>query len=263
MLKNENIKKFYLYFFKHNNKLFTYNASNHNLKDKLIIKNLQKISYEFWQNKSSQLSSMCGFEDIHKEDIKNTNNLLKDYINLENNKSVLEIGAGIGRITFNCLFDKFDYIDILDSNEEFLKKAKEFQELNFGDINTNFNLNNSKKIKNFYCEFLQNFKFNKSYDLIFVQWVLEYLSCEEIEEFFKLAKLNLNENGIMIVKENINIEAKNNKDNIIVIEEGSLIRPSEFYRNIFNNLNFKILKDEIVQFTRQDIYEVNCWVIKH
>jgi protein N-terminal methyltransferase len=158
--------------------------------------NLQEISKNFWKNKKGNLDSMCGFKELNNEDLKQTEEII-NRLNKKEFKKALDVGSGIGRITFNYLYKICDEIDLVDINENFLQVAKEQERKNGGE-----------KIKNYYSKELQKFKFEKSYDLIFVQWVLEYLSDTELKAFIKDVNYNLNEKGVVIIKENVNIDSE-------------------------------------------------------
>ena len=98
-------------------------------------------------------------------------------------------------------------------------------------------------------ESLENFKFEKKYDLIWIQWCLENLEDEDLEPFLKKCYDNLNEDGIIIVKENLyNLEGEGEEEEE---EEDnyqfkyseldySKQRPDAFYINLFIKNKFKI-----------------------
>lgn len=213
--------------------------------------NLYTTSKAFWKSKSAELDSMCGFSDLNEEDNLHTKNLLDNYfikVNNTDNKNAIDIGAGIGRITFSSLYPYFDEIDLLDSNQHFLDAAKSKQEEIKGI-----------KIKNYYMTEIQKFNFEKQYDLIFIQWVLEYVNYSDLIRFFNKVKRSLKPNGIVIIKENINID---NDGDIIISEEGSRIRSYNTYEKIYEDTGLNIVHDEVIPFKRQDIYEIKCWVLK-
>jgi protein N-terminal methyltransferase len=210
---------------------------------------LHLISQNFWKNKPAELTSMCGFEDLNQEDNNHTINIIKTYFKQGmNNKRAIDVGAGIGRITFNSLYDNFENIDMVEASNNFLQIAKNIEKEK-----------SDNKIKNFYNSTIEDFKFLYNYDLIIVQWVLEYVSYNDLISFFTRAKLHLQPNGIIIVKENINIY---NDNDICIEEEGSLIRPYKTYEEIFSKSGLNVDFSEMVDFTRKDIYEIKCWILK-
>lgn len=210
----------------------------------------QKISSNFWKNKTPDINSMCGFGALNEEDLLHTKNIFTK-LNNEYDKFhyALDVGAGIGRITFNFLYDICDNIDLLDFNKDFLEVAKKTEESN-----------ELKKIRNYYDLKIQNFKFENKYNLIYIQWVLEYIDDVELEKFLIDARNNLEDNGLIIIKENINID---NTEEIIFEEEGSIVRPYKQFEKIFNELNFQIyLSDFILYKSVSDICEMKYWILR-
>ncbi len=210
---------------------------------------------------------MCGYGDLNKEDKKHTNdifNKLTKYKNQLNNthqplhfQTALDVGAGIGRITYNHLYDICDKIDLLDINNNFLEIAKS------NDI--------KNKINQCFASDIQSFSFTNNYDLIFIQWVLEYLDNKQLIKFIDEACKHLNKNGIMIIKENVNID---DDEYILYEEEGSMIRPYRMFDEIFkfrnkkcedeeNIYGVKVIDEGFIHYKEvEDICELKYWVIE-
>lgn len=64
-------------------------------------------------------------------------------------------------------------------------------------------------MKNFYCQGFQDFKFEHKYDCIWIQWLLMYLTDEDLIKGLKDCAANLTvseesgKSGLIIVKENV------------------------------------------------------------
>ena len=86
----------------------------------------------------------------------------------------MECGAGIGRITANLLSRYYEVIDIVEQDPKFVEQAK----VELGKLN-----NRKGSVGKFYCSGLQDFQFEQEYDLIWVQWVLNYLNNEDLVNF--------------------------------------------------------------------------------
>ncbi len=153
----------------------------------------QEKRKKHWELKEATLLSVLGgWEDTHLPDIKCSNELLNGLIltNQLKPEYALDCGAGIGRVTSNVLINFFNNIDLFEKNENFVKKCEEI-------------FKNIPKIKNIYLSSLENFNFKQKYDLIWVQWCLENLEDEDLIPFLKKCYENINDNGIIIVKENL------------------------------------------------------------
>ena len=146
-----------------------------------------------WASKEPTLLSVLGgFESSHLPDVKCSCELLNGLILSKqlNPGSSLDCGAGIGRVTEYVLCNFFKEIDLVERDKKFIDKCK-----------IKFSSNN--KIRKIYMSSLETFKFEKKYDLIWVQWCLENLEDEDLEPFLKKCYENLNDDGIIIVKENL------------------------------------------------------------
>ena len=207
------------------------------------------ISENFWNNKTPEIENMCGVGELNNEDLVHSERIFKNLkVNRKFNRA-LDVGAGIGRITFNVLYDKCNKIDLLDNNKKFLNHAELKQREIKGD-----------KIENFYHSKIQNFRFQYNYDLIFVQWVLEYLDEKNFALFISNISSHLNNEGYVIIKENINLD---NELNIPIEEEGSLIRPNKTFENCFRIAGLKSIHEELVEYESLpiEILDVKCCVL--
>ena len=223
-------------------------------------KNWYKKREEHWASlEPNLLSVLGGYEDSQLPDVKCSCELLNGLILTKqlNPISCLDCAAGIGRVTEYVLSNFFQEIDLFEKNKSFVEKCK-----------VKFLGNN--KIKNIYECSLEEFEFKKKYDLIWIQWCLENLEDEDLRPFLKKCYDNLNDNGIVIVKENLyNIDEeeeeeeenedeekekenkkeedkeknevdKNNYEYKYNNKDFSKQRPDVFYINLFMECNFKI-----------------------
>ena len=216
-------------------------------------KDWYKKREEHWASVEPNLASVLGDENIQLPDVKCSCELLNGLILSKqlNPISCLDCAAGIGRVTEYVLSNFFQEIDLFEKDKVFLEKCK-----------TKFLGNN--KIKNIYNSSLENFQFKRKYDLIWIQWCLENLEDDDLRPFLKKCYDNLNDDGIIIVKENLyNIEEdeednvkdndKENEKNEIKKEDNknnyeykysdadySKQRPDVFYINLFLESKFKI-----------------------
>jgi len=217
-------------------------------------KNWYKKREEYWASVEPNLTSVLGNENIQLPDVKCSCELLNGLILSKqlNPKSCLDCAAGIGRVTEYVLSNFFNEIDLFEKDKVFLEKCKK-------------KFAGNDKIKNIYESSLEKFKFEKKYDLIWIQWCLENLEDEDLLPFLKKCYENIKDDGIIIVKENLyNIDEeeeneeeeekkeKNNKKNEIKDEKNnnyeckyseadfSKQRPDVFYINLFLKCNFKI-----------------------
>ena len=193
-----------------------------------------------WASKEPVLLSVVGgFEKSHLPDVKCSCELLNGLILTKqlNPGNALDLAAGIGRVTEFVLSNFFKEIDLVEKDKKFIDKCK-------------VKFSSNDKIKKIYMESLENFKFERKYDLIWMQWCLENLEDEDLEPFIKKCYDNLNEDGIIIVKENLyNVEGEGEEEEEEEEDnyqfkyselDYSKQRPDAFYINLFVKNKFKI-----------------------
>ena len=206
-------------------------------------KNWYKKREEHWASVEPNLASVLGDEKIQLPDVKCSCELLNGLILSKqlNPISCLDCAAGIGRVTEYVLSNFFKEIDLFEKDKAFLEKCKK-------------KFIGNDKIKNIYESSLENFQFKRKYDLIWIQWCLENLEDDDLRPFLKKCFENLNDDGIIIIKENLYNIDENEEDEIDEKKEDdknnyeykysefdySKQRPDVFYINLFLECNFKI-----------------------
>ena len=223
-------------------------------KEKKEEKDWYKKREKHWASVEPSLVSVLGDEKIQLPDVKCSCELLNGLILSKqlNPISCLDCAAGIGRVTEYVLSNFFKEIDLFEKDKVFLEKCKK-------------KFIGNDKIKNIYESSLEKFQFKKKYDLIWIQWCLENLEDEDLRPFLKKCYENINDDGIIIVKENLynseddeeseeDEEKEKEKEKNEIKEEDkskkyefkysdadfSKQRPDAFYINLFLECDFKI-----------------------
>lgn len=215
---------------------------------------MEELDYEksknYWSNVPASVNGMLGgFSCLTAIDIKGSASFLGKLFQMENGPSdgrALDCGAGIGRITEHLLRKQFKCVDLLEQDEKFLNKAKQkFQ-------NTN--------VKNFYCSGLHEFTpiNNQKYDVIWIQWVLGYITDNDLVEFLKKCCKLLNTNGLIVVKENITQTKKGEIDS----EDSSITRSFVSYCNIFERANLICVAKKTQRNFPPGLYLVEMFALK-
>jgi protein N-terminal methyltransferase len=102
-----------------------------------------------------------------------------------------EMGAGIGRVSKGLLLDFVDHCDLVESSSRLLSAAPDYIG---GDL--------CHRCR-FYCSELQDFQpLAKRYSIIWIQWVLCYLTDKDIVNFLMRCSESLVDGGWIILKEN-------------------------------------------------------------
>eukprot|EP01087_Luapelamoeba_hula_P022722 TRINITY_DN8214_c0_g1_i1.p1 TRINITY_DN8214_c0_g1~~TRINITY_DN8214_c0_g1_i1.p1 ORF type:complete len:343 (-),score=77.47 TRINITY_DN8214_c0_g1_i1:1023-2051(-) len=114
--------------------------------------------------------------------------------------AVLDCGAGIGRITKELLLDIFERVDLIEPNATFLDTARR-------DL-SNTQHPKGHKAEKYFCSALQDFAPERNtYDVIWLQWVIGYLTDVDFVALLKRFKQSLKPNGIIVVKDNVTRES--------------------------------------------------------
>lgn len=153
---------------------------------------------QYWSQVSPTIDGVLGgLSIVDSTDIQGSTNFLNELFKMKPTplkQRALDCGAGIGRVTKNLLLNFFSSVDLVEQDEHFVRKAKDYLSINGksnGKIGTIFN------------EGLQSFEpKNMHYDIIWCQWVLAHLTDDDLHEFFKRCASGLALNGCLVIKEN-------------------------------------------------------------
>lgn len=187
-------------------------------------------SLEYWTDIPATIDGVLGgFGFISNIDIDGSKIFLESLFSSKNspgNKLALDCGAGIGRITKYLLIPYFEMVDVVEPDIKFINTIRTF----IGDSST--------KICSIYKFSLQEFKPVKKYDVIWNQWVLCYLKDEDLISYLIRCRNALNENGVIIIKENVSSSGKLENDEI----DSSVTRTLKQYLKIFKESNLRRIK---------------------
>ena len=110
--------------------------------------------------------------------------------------AALDCGAGVGRVTKECLSDLFHDVDLAEPVAKFIDQAKielTGHKGRFGGA-----------AREFFVTGLEAFTpAPQAYDVIWAQWVLPHLTDSDMIAFFKRCAPGLRPGGFFVVKENI------------------------------------------------------------
>ncbi|CAJ1388798.1 unnamed protein product [Effrenium voratum] len=192
-----------------------------------------KKAEEYWDAQAATLDGILGgFPETSEPDLRESRrflNIVRSAPKPPGRRRVLDCGAGIGRVTKGLLLEEFDSVDLVEPNERLLEQAKK----EAGDART----------ERFIASSLEQFAPEEArYDVIWAQWVLLYLTDEDLVAFLERCKKGLSSNGTIFVKENVVIEGQWNVDR----DDNSISRTDAMYKEIFKKAGL-VLQDELRQ----------------
>ena len=158
---------------------------------------------------------------------------------------IFEIAAGNGRIIKDILCELFSKIDVLEPSQalaSYIEKMK--------DSNPN--------IKPIYITSVENFYFERKYNILFAGWLVGNLTDANALSFLIKCRTNIHENGIFIIKDNLN------EPNAIYSssEMNQKIRPFKSYEMLFELSRFKIIHDEDTKDWPKRCYMLKIFILK-
>lgn len=204
----------------------------------------------YWENVDPTIDGMLGgFARISHIDIEGSSKLLKALLKEEGgpgSELALDCGAGIGRITKHLLTKHFQTVDLVEQDQHFLEKGREY-------------LRGNSRVGTFYCAGLQNFKFSKGvYDVIWFQWVLGQLTDDHLVDVLERATKALKKNGIIVVKENVTSSEEVETDE----EDSSVTRPPSLLKSIFDKASLVVHKEFKQNKFPKEIFDVQMFALK-
>ena len=166
-----------------------------------------------------------------------------------NKNSCIDNGAGIGRVTKHLLSEFYGSVDLVESNPKFLHHAK------------TINLKGLSNIGDYYCSSLHVFDFTKKYDCIWIQWVSSQLFNQDFISFLKRCKSALNDDGIIVVKENFFMS---DIDDQIVMDETdySFTRTDKGFKKLFNSAGLSVILEQKQGNWPQQLFPVKSYALK-
>ena len=158
--------------------------------------NWYQSSLNYWEKENATIDGMLGgYGSISSIDLTSSHDFLTRlqhrFPSLDNSRCC-DVGSGIGRITKGLLLPfGFQHCDMVEASSRQLEAAPEY----LGDIY-------AAKCR-FFCCGLQDWRpSSNSYNLIWIQWVLCYLTDVDCVRFLRQCATALRDGGILCLKEN-------------------------------------------------------------
>lgn len=224
---------------------------------------------QYWKSIEPTVDGMLGgFSNINFTDIRGSQDFIKEVFKMKpspNKNMALDCGAGmdlhlvitdlslkllfeflgIGRVSKHLLIPIFNKVDILEQDEHFANSVKEYVGI-------------SDKLGTIYNQGLQEFVPTISYDVIWCQWVLGYLTNDDFVKFFERCGQALNKNGVVIVKDNITSTDLVDFDE----EDSSVTRPLGMFKALLIKSGLRIIKMVRQNNFPSDIFPVYMFALK-
>lgn len=220
-------------------------------------------SEEYWTRQAPSMPGMLGgLDDLHTRDVNASEKFIRSPRVLQATGRALDVGAGIGRVTKHLLLPIFDHVDMLEQNEDYVKKSHSFVgegREGGGSVGRRFVCG----MQEFQADGFQARdglswgSLRGTYDLIWVQWCVIYLTDEHFVHFFQQCAMCLSENGVVCVKDNV---ARNGF--LVDKEDCSVMRCSKYMKALFARAGLKVVKEtRQVDFPRH-VFPVRTYALR-
>ncbi|KAL3911895.1 MAG: hypothetical protein SGPRY_008524, partial [Prymnesium sp.] len=186
-------------------------------------------SGEFWQKEAATVHGMMGgLDQLHALDVKSSAAFLERLRALSTplTKGVaLDCGAGIGRISASLLLNHFAGVELLEPVASFVAKAMESLP--------------EERVHAAYVERLERFTpaAGKAYSCVWVQWVLNYLTDDDLILFLHRCASALEPGGAIVVKESCSRPHNDRSD-------ASITRTAAHFRRCFDSAHLEVVAEQ-------------------
>lgn len=209
-------------------------------------------SIEYWNGVAGTVNGMLGgFEEITVADC-NESLCLLDELHATNGLSydgaVLDVGAGIGRVSKGVLSQRFSTVDLLEPVAPFLQQVQ-FPAMRY-KINGSYQTFDFR-YKTAQCEgpACDEGALMGPYECVWIQWSAGYADEVTLAKFLENAALSVKSGGYIILKENINPQTPSGRDFWHFDEdEPNLVRSAEMFRRIIRAAGLTLVFDRRCQF---------------
>lgn len=163
-----------------------------------------------------------GFGHLSSRDVRSSKKFISGLKpKISGTSLVLDVGAGIGRVSHDLLLTIFDKVSMLECTPSFIEQAKL--------------LLPADRIEDIFPVTMQNFTAAEKdfgrYDMVWIQWVIIYANDEGLVKFFNECRKLLKPEGLICIKDNVILPTtpKEDVEDIILDKEDCSITRSERY----------------------------------
>ena len=216
---------------------------------------------KYWETVSPDVDGMLGgFSHLDPLDITASERFLesvfatngKPAVNAVEPTRACDMGAGIGRISKHLLLRKFDEVDLVESNMNFLNNAASY----IGEPSAG-RRGKLGKLINLGLEEVE--LPTGRYHVIWCQWVLSHLTDDHLITFLEKCLNAVRPNGgYVILKENVSRVDEYIIDN----EDSSVTRSASKWRELLKDVSGDIVAEEVQPNFPQQLFPVHMWALR-
>ncbi|GHP01399.1 hypothetical protein PPROV_000015500 [Pycnococcus provasolii] len=216
---------------------------------------------QYWSNAPPTVDGVLGgFGHVSPTDVAASTQFLQDaapHICTAGNEHTcaLDCGAGVGRVTNEFLRHHFSEVHLVEPVEALIEEARRTLVAKRAKTEET----NTTKFS-FFAEPLQTFTpAPKTYDVIWIQWVIGHLTDDHFLDFFARCAEGLKDGGMIFVKEN---NATAGRGFIVDSDDSSVTRSDAYLCELFEKANFQMVAKRRQKEFPQELYPVRMYALK-
>ena len=205
-------------------------------------------SKNYWKEVPSTIDGMLGgYGSLTHSDLCSSAQFIAKLYTGLNTELALDCGAGIGRVTKGLLLNIFDRVEMIDTCQEHLDSAQQFLgEEMFARVPAQ------------HCCGLEDFHpAPNTYDLVWMQWVIIYLSDYDFIQLLARFKKSLKKDGYIIVKDNVTRNGCELDDT-----DSSVTRSDYQLKQIFKRAGLELHVDSYQKNFPRELYKVKYYALR-
>eukprot|EP00300_Choanocystis_sp_HF-7_P029135 c3554_g1_i1.p1 GENE.c3554_g1_i1~~c3554_g1_i1.p1 ORF type:complete len:247 (-),score=44.56 c3554_g1_i1:10-702(-) len=202
-------------------------------------------SLEYWNNVDVSVDGVLGgYGFIDENDIEDSRKVLTRVLpTIPPGAIAVDCGAGVGRISQNLLRQHFAFVDLVEPDQRYIAQAQAV----LGD-----------QVGAAHCCGLQDFQPPAGrYHCVWIQWVLNYLTDDDLLAMFRRLVPALVSGGRVIIKENTS-KAKF----ILDREDTSITRPDSHFRKLFQQAGFEVESTRLAKNMPEGLFPIRIYVLR-
>ncbi|KAJ1734695.1 hypothetical protein LPJ61_000935 [Coemansia biformis] len=201
---------------------------------------------EYWKGVPSSVNGMLGgLEFVHGPDVRDSLDFITKMRAGDASGSghgyACDCGAGIGRVSKHMLLSRFDKVDLVEQNKQFLDAAASQYlkpEIEAGRVGEMLPIG------------LQKFTPSEGrYDVVWCQWVLSHLTDDDLVAFLQRCVSGLAPGGVVCVKENIAAQGY-----VVDDEDSSVTRAAAVFERLFKSAGMAVVHTQMQTGLRPDMF---------
>lgn len=205
-------------------------------------------SQNYWKNVPSTVDGMLGgYGSLTHSDLCSSAQFIAKLFKGLNTELAIDCGAGIGRVTKGLLLNIFDKVEMIDTVQEHLDNARTYMGEEY-----------FARVPAQHCCGLEDFHpAPNTYDLVWIQWVIIYLSDYDFVNLLTRFKESLKKDGYIVVKDNVTVSGCE-----LDSKDSSVTRSDYQLKQIFKKAGLELVVNSYQKNFPRELYKVKYYALR-